>query len=42
MEKNKKQQNENPNTLSYTLVLQTMNSPLSSCFYLDQLVFPPK
>jgi hypothetical protein len=40
MEKSKKQKNEQPWTLAYTLVLQTMSYPLSSFFFfgLDQLV----
>jgi hypothetical protein len=42
MEKNKKQRNEHPRTLSYTLVLQTMNFPLSSCFVSRPIGFPSK
>jgi hypothetical protein len=39
MEESKKQKNEQPWTLTYTLVLQTMSYPLSSFFFcLDQLV----
>jgi hypothetical protein len=41
--KDKKQINEQPWTLVYTLVLQIMSSPLSFfLFGLDQLVFLPK
>jgi hypothetical protein len=41
--KSKKQQNEQPWTLAYILVLQTMSSPLNS-FFLgpNNWAFPPK
>jgi len=43
MEKNNKQKHEQPWTLTYTLVLQTMSSPLSSFFFCSKPIgFPSK
>ncbi len=42
MKKNKKQKNEQPQTLAYTLVLQTMSSPISSFFFSKPIGFPSK
>jgi hypothetical protein len=42
-EKKQKMKNEQPWTLTYTSVFQTMSSPLTFFFVgLDYLVFPPK
>jgi hypothetical protein len=40
--KNKKQKNEQPWTLVYIFVLQTMSSPLNSLFWSTPISFPPK
>jgi hypothetical protein len=42
MKKNKKQKNEQPQTLAYTLVLQTMSSPISSFYFSKPIGFPSK
>jgi hypothetical protein len=42
MEKNKKERNEQPWTLPYTLVFQTISSPLSFFFWYGSIGFPSK
>jgi hypothetical protein len=41
-QKTKRQKNEQPWTLAYTLVLQTMSFPLSCCFWFGPIGFPSK